>query len=87
MNIHNESDTEAHKNMHTLHVIQENDVESRLSPQMGTSPHKSGSDTEAFPKNQTRNTPVQCFNDSRKSQPEKQETRTTQNLITVEMKI
>ena len=44
------------------------DVESQTLPLRETSPQESGSDTESFLKNQTRSTPVQCPNDSKKQQ-------------------
>ena len=59
--------------MHTPIFFQGNDVETRISPSKRTSPQKYGPVTEPFVENQTRNTPVQCLNDSQKIQPKIQE--------------
>ena len=47
-----------------------------MSPKNGTSPQDFRSDTEPFLENRTRNTPIQCLNDSQKRQPEIKETNT-----------
>ena len=52
---------------------QRSDVELQTSPLKETSSQQSGPDTEPLLKNQTGNTPVQCLNDSQKSQPKIQE--------------
>ena len=59
------------------------DVESRTSPKRETSPQVFGPGMQPFLENQTRKTPVQCLNDSKKPQPEIQrnETHMTTNGI------
>ena len=64
LNFLNNSKTETYQNTQTPRVTQGNDVESRMSPAMGTLPPESGSDTEPFLGKQTRGTPVQCLNNS-----------------------
>ena len=52
------------------------DVESQTSPIKETLPQVSGPDTKSLLENQTRSTPVQCLNDSKKQQPEIQRNQT-----------
>ena len=52
------------------------DVDSQTSPIKGTSLQEFGPDTEPFPENRTRNTPVQCLNDSQEKRPQIQEIKT-----------
>ena len=51
IDIHNQSDTETLKNMHTPQVLQWNDVESQMSPPNGLSLQKSGPEIEPFLEN------------------------------------
>ena len=67
-NIHNDLTNETHKVTHTRK--HKNDVEAQTSPIEETSSQVSGSVTESLPENQTRSTPVQCPNDSKKQQNE-----------------
>ena len=54
----------------TTNIQCKNFVESQTSPKRETSPQVSGFDTESLLGNQTRSTPVQCPNDSKKQQTE-----------------
>ena len=54
----------------TLEFKRRNDVASQTLPIRETSPQVSWSDAEPFLESQTRNTPVQCHNDSMERQPE-----------------
>ena len=63
INIHKNSTDQTHKNTHTSEPKRKNDVEAQESRIKETSVQVPGSDTE----NQTRNTPLQCFNDSQQS--------------------
>ena len=67
---------ETHKITLIPEFKQRNDVEAQMSPMKETSSQVSGSDTESFLENQTRNTPVQCLNDSKKQQNEIQRNET-----------
>ena len=60
---------------------QRSDIESQLSPMKEGSPQVAGSSTEPLLENQTGSTPVECFKDSKKRQPEIQrnETNVTAN--------
>ena len=69
-NIHIVLTNETHKNTHMPEFKQKNDVQSQTSPIKETSSQVSGSDTESLLENQTRITPVQCPNDSKKQQNE-----------------
>ena len=60
----------------TTNIQRKNDVYSQTSPKGETSPQVSGAKAESPPGNQTRSTPVQCPNDSRKQQPEIQRNET-----------
>ena len=53
---------------------QRKDIESQTSPIQITSHQDSEIHTELFPRNQTNNTPVQCFNDPHENQLDTQET-------------
>ena len=64
-----------HKNS-TTNIQRKIHVESQTSPIKETSPQVSGSDPESFLENQTRSTPLQCLNDSKKQQPEIQQNET-----------
>ena len=64
-NIHNDLTNKTHKRTHT--PKQENDVEARTSPIKETSSQESGSNTEPLLETQTRSIPVQCPNDSNKT--------------------
>ena len=66
------SSTNVNKSTHTPEFKPKNVVKSQTSPKKETSPEVSGSNKEYFLENQTRNTPVQCINDSKKQQPENQ---------------
>ena len=55
---------------------QTNDVESQTLPIKVNSPQVSGADTESLLENQTRTTPVQCLNNSKKQQHEFQRNET-----------
>ena len=66
--IHNDFTNETHKDTHM--PKQKNDVEAQTSPLKETSSQLSGSDRESIQENQTRSTPVQCPNDSKKQQNE-----------------
>ena len=68
INIHNDLTNETHKNTHIPEFKQRNDVEAQTSPIKETSSKVSGSDTESFLENETRNTQIQCPNDSKKQQ-------------------
>ena len=61
------------QNKSTNNIQRKNDVEAQTSPIKETSSQVSGSDTELFLENQTRNTPVQCPNDSKKQRHELQQ--------------
>ena len=63
-NIHNDLTNETHKDTHT--PKQKNDVEAQTSPIKETSSQVSVSSTEPLLENQTRSTPIQCPNDSKK---------------------
>ena len=67
-NIHNVLTNENHKDSHT--PKQKNDVEAQTSPIKETFSQVSGSDTDSLLENQTRSTPVQCPNHSKKQQNE-----------------
>ena len=67
-NTHNDLTNETHKDTHT--PKQKNDVEAQTSPIKETSSQVSGSHTESLLETQTRSTPVQCPNDSKKQQNE-----------------
>ena len=66
--IHNVLTNQTHKNTHIPEYKQGTDVEAQTSTIKETSSQVSGSDTESFLEYQTRNTPVQCPNDSKKQQ-------------------
>ena len=55
-----------------LNSNKKNDVESQKLTIKETSPQVSGFNAESLLPNQTRSTPVQCLNDSKKQQPETQ---------------
>ena len=74
--IHNALTNETHKNTHLPKFKQTDDVEAQTSPIKEISSEVSGSDTESFLENQTRSTPVQCPNDSKKQQYEIQRNET-----------
>ena len=57
---------ETHKKTHIPEFKQRNDVEAQTSAIKETPSQVSGSDTESFLENQTRKTPVQCPNESKK---------------------
>ena len=67
--------------MHTPKIKQRKDIKSQTSPITEASPQLSGSDTESFLAKQTRNTRVQCHNDSMKQNFEirRKETDMTDN--------
>ena len=69
-NIHNVLTNKTHKKTHIPEFKQKIDVEAKTSSIKETPSQVSGSDTESFLENQTRNTPVQCPNDSKKQQHE-----------------
>ena len=69
-NIFENSTNETLKNTHIPEFKQRIDVEAQTSPIKETSSQVSGSDTESFPENQTRSTPVRRPNDSKKQQHE-----------------
>ena len=54
----------------TTDIQCKNDVESQTSPMKETSSQVSGSNTDALLENETRSTPVQCLNDSKKQRYE-----------------
>ena len=60
----------------TTNIQRKNHVESQTSPIRENSSQVSGSDTDSLLGNQTRSTPVQCPNDSKKQQPESQRNET-----------
>ena len=60
----------------TTNIKGKSDVESQTSPIRETSSQVSGSDTVSLLGNQTRSTPVQCPNDSKKQFPEIQRNET-----------
>ena len=66
------STTNIDNSTHRPEFAQKNDAESQTSPIKETSPQVSGSDTQSLLENQTRSTPVQCLNDSKKQQHENQ---------------
>ena len=66
---------DTHKNS-TINIKRKNDVEAQTSPIRETLFQVSGSDTELLLENQTRSTPVQCLNDSKKQQHEIQRNET-----------
>ena len=63
-------------NKSTESIKHKNNVEVQTSPIKETASQVSGSDTESLLENQTRRTPVQCPNDSKKQQPEIQRNKT-----------
>ena len=67
---------ETHNNTHTPELKQKNDVEGQTSPIKEPSSQVSWSDTESLLENQTRSTPVQCPNNSKKQQNEIQRNET-----------
>ena len=67
---------EIHKNTHIPEFKQRDDVEAQTSPKKETSSQVPGSDTESLPENQTRSTPVQSPNDSKKQQNQIQRNET-----------
>ena len=67
---------ETHKDTQIPESKQRNDVEAQTWPITETSSQVSGSDTESLLENQTRSTPVQCPNDSKKQQNEIQPNET-----------
>ena len=60
----------------TINIKRKIEVEAQTSPIKETSSQVSGSATESFLENQTKNTPVQCPNDSKKQQHEIQRNET-----------
>jgi len=66
-NILNDSIFKTNENKHTPEVKQRNDVESQILPSKGTSPQKTGFDTEPFPENETKSIRVPCLNNSQQS--------------------
>ena len=66
---------DVHKNP-TINIKGKNDVQSQISPIRETSSQISGPDTEMLLGDQTRSTPVNCPNDSKKQQPEIQQNET-----------
>ena len=74
--IHKTSTIETHKNSHKPEFTKRNDVESQRSPMKETSPPVFGSNTESLLENQTRSTPLQSPNDSKKQQHEIQRNQT-----------
>ena len=68
--IHNVVTNETNKDTHIPQFKQKNNVKAQTSPIKETSSQVSGSDTESFLENQTRSTPVQCPNDSKKQRRE-----------------
>ena len=70
--IHINSTTENNNSIHTPEINNKIVVQSHTSPIRKTSAQVSGSNTEPFLENQTRNIPVRCLNDSRKRQQEVQ---------------
>ena len=77
-NNHNDLTNETHKDVHT--PKQKIDVEAQTSPIKETSSQVSGSDTKSLLENQTRTTPIQCPNHSKKQRHEIQRSET--NLTT-----
>ena len=75
-NIHNILTNETHKDTHIPELEQKNDVEAQTLPIKETSSQISGSDTESLLENQTRSTPVQCPNNSKKQRNEIQRNET-----------
>ena len=69
-NIHIVLTDETHENTHIAESKQKNDVEAQTLPIKETPSQVSGSDTESLLENQTRSTPIQCPNDSKKQQNE-----------------
>ena len=65
-NIHNVLTNETHKNAYIAESKQRNDVEAQTFPIKETSSQVSGSDTESLLGNQSRSTPIQSPNDSKK---------------------
>ena len=63
-------------NKSTNNIKRKNDVEAQTSSIKQTSSQVSGSDTESLLENQTRSTPVQCLNDTKKQQHETQRNET-----------
>ena len=57
------------------------DVDSQKLLLEETAHQESGSDTEPFLENQTKNTPVQCFNNSQEKQPEIRKINTDMTAI------
>ena len=81
------STTYNNNSTHTPEFKQKNDVESQTSPIKETSPQVSGSDTQSLLTDQTRSTPVQCLNDSKKQQPKIQRKETDMVLDSGDDKI
>ena len=75
-NIHNVVTDETHTDANIPEFKQKNDVEAQTLPIKETSSQISASSTELLLGNQTRSTPVQCFNDSKKQQNENQRNET-----------
>ena len=75
-NIHKLLANETHKKTHIPEFKQRNDVEAQTLPIKETSSQLSGSDTESLLENQTRSTPVQYPNGSKKQQHEIQRNET-----------
>ena len=63
---------ETHKDTHIPEFIRRKNVGAQTSPIKETSSQVSGCDTESVLENQTRSTPLQCPNDSKKQQTETQ---------------
>ena len=76
INFHNALTNETQKNTHINELKQTVYLEAQTSPIKETSSQVSGSDTESFPENQTRSTPLQCPNDSKKQQQQIQPNET-----------
>ena len=75
-NIHNVWTNETHKKTQIPEFKQKSAVEAQTLPIKETSSQVFGSDTESHLENQTRSTPVQCQNDSKKQQNEIQRNET-----------
>ena len=76
IDIHKNSLTNINNSTQTPDFKRKNNLKSKTSPIKETSPQVSGSDTESLLENQTRSTPVQCPNDSKKQQHEIQRNET-----------
>ena len=72
----NDSNTETHRNSHSLEVKQRKDVGERRWPAMEISLQNPGSVSVPFLQNKTKTTQVACLNNSQKIQTEIQKIKT-----------